>query len=161
MNFTSANTGIASVNPASDSTPVYSTQATGVSTGSTTVTSDVVMGGVARCTDTSTVNVIPPGPWWQVRDADLTTNGDIISPIPGSCSLPACNPVLGLRGTGGFPGVPAYGGNFDALSGSGSGKAAEAPYNWSANSSFLGTRVYNYNYFRKQIPDDVIFNELT
>ena len=160
--FLSGNTGIVTVNPASDSTVVYSTQATGVSVNSTTVRADVIMGGASRCNDTSTVNVTAPGPWWQVVDADVTTNGNLISPIPGSCSLPACNPVFGLRGDGGFPGVPAYGGaTADFLSGAGSGRAAESPYNWLANSSYLSSRVYNYAFFERQIPDDVIINELT
>ena len=159
--FASGNTGIVTVSPTSDSTVVYSTQASGVSVGSTTVQTDVIMSGASRCNDTSTVNVINAGPWWQVVDADITSNGDIISPIPGTCSLPVCNPVLGLKGAGGFPGVPAYGGaTADFQAGSGSGNAAESPYNWLAASRYLG-RTYDYAFFERQIPDDVVFNELT
>jgi len=161
VNFASANTGIATVNPASDTTAVYSTSATGVFPGSTTVRADVIMGGSSRCNDTSTVNVTPPGPWWQVKDADVTTNGNIISLIPTICTLPACNPVFGLRGAGGFPGVPAYGGAIaDFQAGAGTGRAAEDPYNWLVNSRYTG-RAYDYSYFKRQIPDDVIINELT
>jgi len=161
VDFASANTGIATVNPALDNTVVYSTQATGVAVGSTTVRADVIMVGSSRCNDFSSVTVTAPGPWWQVKDADVTTNGNLISPIPGSCSLPACNPVFGLRGAGGFPGVPAYGGaTADFLSGAGTGNAAESPYNWLVNSRYNG-RIYDYTYFKRQIPDDVVFNELT
>ncbi len=161
VNFLSGNTSIVTVNPASDTTVVYSTQASGVSVGSTTVRADVIMSGASRCNDTSTVNVIVAGPWWQVKDADVTTNGNLISPIPGTCTLPACNPVLGLKGTGGFPGVPAYGGaTADFQAGAGTGRAAEDPYNWLAASRYNG-RTYDYAFFERQIPDDVVINELT
>ena len=161
VNFASGNSGIVEVSPLSDSTVVYQTQIEGESVGSTTVRADVIMSGISRCNDTSTVNVINAGPWWQVIDADVTTNGDLISSIPGTCTLPACNPVFGLRGAGGFPGVPAYGGaTADFLSGAGTGNAAETPYNWLAASRYLG-RTYDYAFFERQIPDDVVINELT
>jgi hypothetical protein len=161
VDFASANTGIVTVNPALDNTVVYSTQATGVAVGSTTVTANVIMGGSSRCNDISSLTVTPPGPWWQVKDADVTSNGDIISPIPGSCILPACNPVFGLKGAGGFPGVPAYGGaTADFQAGAGTGRAAEDPYNWLAASRYNG-RTYDYAFFERQIPDDVVINELT
>jgi len=161
VDFISQDVSRVTVNPASDSSVVYSTLASGVAVGSTTVRSDVVMGGAVRCTDSSTVNVIVAGPWWQVQDADITTNGDLGSQIPGTCSLPGCNPVFGLKGTGGFPGVPAYGGaSADFQAGAGTGNAAEAPYNWLSASRYNG-RAYDYSYFERQIPDDVIINELT
>lgn len=161
VDFVSLDVSRATVSPASDSTVVYSTQATGVAVGSTTVRADVVMGGAVRCTDSSTVNVVTAGPWWQVQDADITTNGDLGSQIPGTCTLPACNPVLGLEGTGGFPGVPSYGGaTADFEDGVGTGSAAEVPYNWLANSRYNG-RTFDYSYFERQIPDDVILNEVT
>src|SRR4030042_5768660 len=100
VNFVSTDTGIATVNPASDSTAVYSTQATGVANGTTTVTANVIMGGASRCSDTASVEVWAAGPWWQVRDADVTSGGDVVSPIPATCSLPVCDPVLNLQGTG-------------------------------------------------------------
>ena len=161
VNFSSLNTSIATVFPLSDSSPVYSTEATGVNVGSTTIRAGVIMSGAERCFDTSAITVTLPGPWWQVKDADVTTNGNLISPIPASCTLPACNPVFGLKGTGGFPGVPAYGGTTaDFQAGAGTGNAAEAPYNWLASSSYQG-KIYDYAYFARQIPSDVAFTEIT
>jgi hypothetical protein len=159
--FSSADTGIATVDPALDTAVVYSTMATGVADGSTTVTADVLIGGAITCSDSSTVNVAAAGPWWQVKDSDVTTNGDIVSPIPGTCTLPVCNPVFGLKGTGGFPGVPVYGGAYDFQAGTGSGVAAEAPYNWLVNSLYSSARTYDFSYFKRQIPADVIFTEIT
>lgn len=161
VNFISGNTGIATVSPASDTTVVYLTEATGVGVGSTTIRAGVIMSGAERCSDTSTITITPPGPWWQVKDSDVTTNGNLISPIPASCTLPACNPVFGLRGAGGFPGVPLYGGaTADFQAGAGTGNAAEAPYNWLASSSYQG-KTYDYAYFARQIPPDVTFTEIT
>ena len=161
VNFISSDTGIVTVNPASDSTAVYSTQATGVSNGSTTVAADVVMGGSVRCTDSSTVDVTVPGPWWQVGDADVTSGGDIVSPIPGTCTLPVCNPVFNLQGTGGFPGVSVYdGATADFQAGSGTGTVAESPYSWLVNTSYSSSKIYDYSFFERQIPSDVTFTEI-
>ena len=161
VNFSSLNTSIATVFPLSDSSPVYSTEATGVNVGSTTIRAGVIMSGAERCFDTSAITVTAPGPWWQVKDSDVSTSGNLISPIPASCTLPACNPVFGLKGTGGFPGVPAYGGTTaDFQAGAGTGNAAEAPYNWLASSSYQG-KIYDYAYFARQIPSDVTFTEIT
>ena len=161
VDFASGNTGIVTVSPTSDSTVVYSTQASGVSVGSTTVRADVIMSGASRCNDTSTVNVTLPGPWWQVRDADVTSGGDIVSPIPGTCTLPVCNPVFNLKGTGGFPGVTVYGGaTADFQAGSGTGTVAEAPYSWLVNTSYSSSKIYDYSFFERQIPSDVAFTEI-
>lgn len=167
VNFTSSNNSIVTVNPLTDSTVVYSTQAQALFLGSATVSADVVMGGSVTCSDSvatgggTTVNVALAGPWWQTRDADVTTNGDLVSLISGLCILPFCNPVLGLRGTGGFPGVVAYGGSTADFSDGGTrGNAAESPYNWLANSRYNG-RIYDYAFFDRLIPDDVVINELT
>jgi hypothetical protein len=101
-----------------------------------------------------------PGAWWQVGDADVSTNGDLTSLIPTTCTLPACNPVFGLKGTGGFPGVPSYGGSVDFSLGTGSGIAAESPYSWSANSQSSFRKTYNYAFFENQMPTDIIPTEI-
>ncbi|HJX59401.1 MAG TPA: Ig-like domain-containing protein [Patescibacteria group bacterium] len=161
VNFVSTDTGIATVNPASDSTAVYSTQATGVANGTTTVTANVIMGGASRCSDTASVEVLAAGPWWQVRDADVTSGGDVVSPIPATCSLPVCDPVLNLQGTGGFPGIALYSGlTADFQAGSGTGTVAEAPYGWLVNSSYSSSKIYDLSYFLRQIPPDVTFTEI-
>jgi len=162
VDFASSDTGIVIVNPASDTTAVYSTQATGVANGSTTVTANVVMGGSTRCTDSATVDVTAAGPWWQVGDADVTSGGDIVSPIPATCTLPICNPVFNLQGSGGFPGVPVYAGaTADFQAGAGTGTVAEAPYTWLVNTSYSSSKIYNYSFFERQIPSDVTFTEIT
>lgn len=105
----------------------------------------------------------PPGSaWWQVKDSDVRAGGNLgnlISLIPNSCVLPSCNPVFGLKGAGGYPGVPLYGGlvadfRFDPNS---TGQAAEGPNNWLANTDYAG-QTYDYDYFARQIPSDVVPN---
>jgi hypothetical protein len=121
----------------------------------------VIIAGVTDCTDSVNVEVAPAQAWWQVKDADVTASGDIISPIPASCTLPVCNPVLNLKGGGGFPGVPVYGGaTADFQAGAGSGTVAEAPYSWLVNASYSASKIYDYAYFERQIPTDVLFTEI-
>jgi len=161
VNFSSSNTGVATVNPGSDASSPYRTSATGVSVGNVTITSDVVMSGVVRCSDSSSLEITPPGPWWQVKDADIITNGNLISPIPtATCVLPGCNPVFGLDGPGGYPGVPGYGGTTaDFEEGTGTGTVSST--NWLANSTSTFRRVYGYSYFQSLIRPDVEINEIS
>jgi hypothetical protein len=155
VNFSSSNSGIATVNPASDTSYVYSTNVTGVAVGSATITTSVVMSGVVRCTDTSSVSVTPPDPWWQVRDGDVTAGGDLISLIPAACTLPGCTPQFELDGAGGFPGVPLYSGTTNLTTGD------VSSLGWLVNSSFMSTKTYDYAYFARIIPPEITFNEIT
>lgn len=142
VNFLSGNTAFVTVNPASDNTVTYSTIATGVGTGATTVRADVIMGGASRCNDTSTITIAPPGPWWQVKDGDITTNGNITSAVPGTS-------YLNIIGLGGYPGVPVYVGSLGFAPG------LLSTTNWSANTSTTQGRLFDYSYFESLIPDNI------
>ena len=159
VDFSSSDTGVATVNPSSDTTAAYITTATGVSVGSSTITSDVVMNGVVMCTDTSTLDVTLPGPWWQVQDADIITNGNLSSLIPTTtCLLPGCNPIFDLDGPGGYPGVPSYGGSYDFEAGSGTGTVSST--GWLANSTTTLNKKYDYSYFEGLVRPDVEIHEI-
>jgi len=159
VNFSSGDTGVATVDPSFDASSPYRTSATGVSVGSSTITSNVVMSGVVRCTDTSTLDVTPPGPWWQVEDADIITNGNLFSLIlTTTCFLPGCDPAFGLEGSGGYPGVPSYGGSYDFEIGSGTGTVSST--GWLANSMTTLNKVYDYSYFQSMVRPDVEINEI-
>ena len=97
----------ANLNPVSDSDPSggWTSLVTGVSSGPATITANVYMGGVLRRSDTtSNFTVTNSGPWWQVKDSDVTVvNSNLVSPIPGSF-------VFDLDGDGGYPGVPMFSG---------------------------------------------------
>ncbi|MBU0572378.1 hypothetical protein KKH23_01775 [Patescibacteria group bacterium] len=150
VNFSSSNTAVSTVNPASDTTQPYQTVGETLAVGSSTITSNVIMGGAQRCTDTAILNVTAPGPWWQVIDADVITSGDIISSIPSSCALPGCNPLFGLEGLGGYPGVPIYGGSTANF-----GEGGVSSTGWLANTQSLFSKIYDYNFFRKMVRSDV------
>jgi hypothetical protein len=159
VDFSSSNTSVASLSPASDSTSPYNTTATGVSPGTVTISTSVVMNGVSTCSDTANLTITSPGPWWQVKDGDVTTNGDILSPIPATCTLPGCNPIFGLTGDGGYPGVPAYGGSADFKEGSGTGiPSMVSAKSWLVNSQTNFRKTYDYKFFTRQIPSDVQSN---
>ncbi len=100
-----------------------------------------------------------PGPWFQVKDGDVITNGRIQSLIPLACSLPACTPYFNLDGTGGFPGVVVYGSsltpNFTVSGGGGTVSSKK----WLANTTYNG-KTYNYNYFEGLIPSTVQVNDI-
>ena len=87
----SPNNGNVSVSPLTDTSSPYKTTATGVSGGfSTVVTATATMSGGQTCADTSTVTVtgtVVIGPWWQVKDGDVTTNGDLRSIVPNTAGL--------------------------------------------------------------------------
>ncbi len=99
-----------------------------------------------------------PSPWWQVKDADVVTNGNLTSSIPSSCSLPGCNPIFDISGTGGYPGVPLYVGSYDFNAGAGTGNVSAYPsgtVGWNANTQTSFKKVYDYSFFKNTIPSDV------
>ncbi|KKP31500.1 MAG: hypothetical protein UR21_C0009G0081 [Candidatus Woesebacteria bacterium GW2011_GWC2_31_9] len=102
------------------------------------------MSGVSRCNDTSTITITNPSPWWQVKDGDVTTNGDISSSV-----FPAGTQFI-LDGSGGFPGVPTYSGSLSVGIGTISSKL------WNANTSTTQGKLFDYLYFNSLIPSDVI-----
>jgi hypothetical protein len=82
VSFTSSNTGAITVSPASDTTSPYITTGTAVAAGSSTITASAILGGIARCSGTSNVTANYRNAWWQVKDADVSTNGDCYSAVP-------------------------------------------------------------------------------
>lgn len=93
-----------------------------------------------------TINTITD-PWWQVKDGDVTTNGDLSSEVPGT-------QLFDIVGLGGFPGVPVFGGTFN-LSGT---PARISTTSWNADTTTTQSRIFNYSYFENLIPEDVSFN---
>lgn len=155
VNFSSSNTSVATVDPASDASQPYQTVGNTLAVGSTIITANVVMSGSTRCSDTAVLDVTAPGPWWQVVDSDIIAGGDIISSIPLSCVLPGCNPLFGLEGLGGYPGVPVYGGSTASF-----GEGDVSSKGWLANTQSSFSKIYNYNYFSKLVRSDVVLTEI-
>jgi hypothetical protein len=89
----------------------------------------------------------PNEPWWQVKDADILSTGSIASKVPSALSFI-------LDGLGGFPGVVAYGSSLSIGDGSLSSR------NWSVNTMLSQRRTYDFKYLERQIPSDVLMNEI-
>lgn len=157
INFISSNGVVATVTPSDGAAP-YITTATGVAVGQVTITADGMVGGQRVCSDNAILNVLPPRGWWQVRDADIISNGSVTSLIPTTCTLPGCNPIFDLDGTGTFPGVIMAGGSTDFSAGVGNGTVSSK--NWQANTTYQG-KTYNYDYFENLIPTDITFNPVS
>ncbi len=148
IDFSSANPSIASVAPGSDSSYVYQTQVTGNQAGSTTVTGNVYFTGPTLvCTGQTTVNATNPGPWWQVKDSDIQSVGNLTSDIPAGG-------YFGLPGTGGYPGIPSYAGTSSLTN------LTASLVGWIAQSTPTGAKVYNYAFFANQIPADTVITAL-
>lgn len=87
--------------------------------------------------------------WWQVKDADVMTNGSLSSEVPSG-------QVFGLPGAGGFPGIPVYGSSFNLLA-----DPIRISWNrWNANTNISTSKLFNYDYFESLIPATVQFNNV-
>ena len=151
--FVSADTAVVTVDPAADSTHPYQTNVTPVGLGSTTITSDVYfINHVLACSNTVTVNVNNPDPWWQVKDSDVSSAGDLITKVPFLGGL-----FFGLAGSGGYPGVSTYGENTDLTA------SNVSQIGWMAKSSnpSLSSKHYDYSFIARQIPSDVVQTNIT
>lgn len=94
------------------------------------------------------VKVVIPG-WFQTKDGDLWSSGDVISKIPQACvDSPQCTEELSLPGAGGYPGVAVHNGTTDFGKGKVSGKE------WLAQSGYSGKR-YDYAWFTNLAPPEV------
>jgi hypothetical protein len=144
VTFSSANTSLLTVNPASDPTYIYQTLASAIAQGTTSVLSAVYFtSGNLACTSTTPVTILPPSPWWQVGDSDVQSAGDLISGVFGIGNF------FNLDGPGGFPGVTSYGGITNLT------PANVSSTGWLASSLPVGQRNYDYAYFANQISDDI------
>jgi len=161
VDFVMDNPAIATLAPASDNTVPYQTVVTGVTPGDTEVRATVIMNGVAACGGANPVDpvtVTNPLAWWQVINGDVITNGDVISPIPPTCSLPLCEPVFSVALLGGYPGVPTFTGTYDFQAGAGLGTASTT--NWLARAGYSAAQSYDFNYFNRLVPGDTVRNNI-
>ena len=164
LSFASSNTSVATVAKIAGtaSAAVY---ADGAGTASITAAATATGSeGSATCSTAGVISVNPAA-WWQVKDGDVLAFDNLSSKIPtNTCYLGiGCNPAFDLKGAGGFPGLPIYGGasyDFSDISSS-KGTPAEDK-NWIANSGFSPLlSTYNYAYFARLIPSDVVINPLS
>ena len=141
--------------------PTWASQITGLAVGTTTLRARGYMfnvpgpGLTTECNPqaSTTVNVINPPAWWQVRGGDIITTGSIESRVEG-CFFPSCLDYLDVGGNPGFPdydpGIPIYWGGIVP------DVADISIYSWNASSKYVGynTRkdlLYTYEYFKGRV----------
>lgn len=93
---------------------------------------------------------INDGPWWQVKDGDITTNNDLTSSVPDG-------ELFEIVGLGGFPGVPVFGSTFSLTT----EPTKISDTLWNINTTTFQSRIFNYAYFKNLIPEDVNFNDIS
>jgi hypothetical protein len=94
------------------------------------------------------VHPITGSAWWQAKDSDITSSGDISSQIPTSYKL-----ILNGGATEtGFPGVAVYNGNISLKDG------VLSSTSWQANTTTRNAIDYSFNYFLQKVPSTVVFN---
>jgi hypothetical protein len=145
VKFTNSNNSVATISTLIDSTgPIYSTTITGVTSGTSIVTATVYAGRDLGSAS-SVVTSANANAWWQVKDSDIATNGNLVSLVPTSR-------FFGIAGTGGFPGIPGYGGatNLSNTTVSSTG--------WLTQNTITNPKVFDYQSFVDRIPSDVVFN---
>ena len=81
--------------------------------------------------------------WWQVKDSDVSSRGDLTSILPPG-------KFFGLPGPGGYPGVAAYSETASLTS------ASVSQIGWIANSAVGNPKVYDYRYFANLLPADTV-----
>lgn len=91
---------------------------------------------------------IPLDSWWQVKDGEATTNGNLTSKLPAGS-------LFNIVGLGGFHGLPVFGGSLNT------GSGTVSTLLWNANTQGSYTRVFDYSYFENLIPDDVVLNDVS
>lgn len=85
-------------------------------------------------------------PWWQVKDGDVTANGNLSSNVPDGSLFSI------IPGSWGFPGVPVYENVFNLYP---TYPSRVSDTIWNANAATIQSRIFNYSYFKNIVPSDV------
>ncbi len=161
VRFRIENPSLASATSPDTSQP-FRSDITALSIGNTRIIGEGVMYGVVRCQDTSTLNIQAPDPWIQAKEGDVISGtGDLDSPIPPTCTPPACNPVFILTGSGGTPGVGIYGGRRADFSAQADSRGIVSETLWLANSISNIKTDYSYRLFQTLIPTRILVTSIS
>lgn len=166
VNFTSNNSAVISIcdnltvpcplgqGAYSDSAATYNMNATAYTLNSSaTLRAGVIMDGFERCNSSLSPATINPAGWWQDKEGDLVTNGDITSIITGGCVIdPICNEGLIVFDAGDYPGVPQAGGSINVGA---NGGVISLGYDWNSRPITYGGPTLSYTSFRNKLPSSV------
>lgn len=165
VDFSSTNTTVATVTTP-DTTSPFTTTVSGNTIGTSTINAVATLATGGSCTSVpgngAEVNVIPPGPWWQVINGSVTSGGstgNLTSLIPDSCTLPGCNPLFILNGSAGRPGTALYGGianNYDFSSNT-TNRGTVSSTNWISNTTHQA-QTSDWTYIKSLLTTDITAN---
>ncbi len=150
INYTTTDAAVATVTPSTVNSPPFTstTTATALSSGTTTITAHVIIGGVERYRTDALITVRNSSPaWWQVINADAGSGGNLTSNVltPNYFSLP---------GSGNFPGIPTY------ASSSLTYDTSSQNQHWLVESTSPVSKSITSQAITNLIPSDVIINPL-
>ena len=146
VDFTSGNSSIATVNPATVFSAPYTTQITGQSSGNTTITATATTNPpVAGCTDSVPVSVEARA-WFQTQGGDVHAQGNLFDNIPEGANDP--NLSITLPGENWW-GVITHQDPDGVNLGAGY-PSNNLPNHWLAESSYEGKPYGTFQFFRKK-----------
>ncbi len=93
-------------------------------------------------------------PWWQVKDGDVSTSGDLTSPMPPGFEF-------NEDGPGGFPGLPVFAGSTADFSRDGDSNGVVSSRGWIANSTTNLSRIYDKDFFENLIPEGTAISTIS
>ncbi len=104
---------------------------------------------VYDCSDTATITIIIPAAdaWWQVKDADVITRGQLLTKVLSTYKFD-------LAGSGGYPGVPWFG-TTDLTN------TTVSDTGWLAQSYYSSGKTFNSSYFFNALPSDTEVNTVS
>jgi len=152
VNFTSADSNIAKVDPSTAFPPApYRTNVIGQKVGSTTISAQTLLNPSGSCTAPSptTVTVEASG-WFQTQGGDIHAQGSLSDKIPST----ATNPNLSLE-LNNYPGIISHLPEGQVSFGDGFSSKSTAG-NWVAPSEYQGKPYGSFQFFKKKFAMQMI-----
>jgi len=154
--FSTSDSGIASIDPSSDSSSPYRTQATGESEGSAQINASVSLNPSGSCsTGTPTSVTVEAGGWFQTEGGTIHAEGNLSNNIPSTAADKNMSIVQD-----GFPGVISHQSTTDADFGEGYPSNDDANH-WLAKSSYQGKSFSSWTFFEKKYAAEMQTEDFT
>ena len=145
VDFSSSDSGVASIDPTSDSGSPYRTQVTGRSVGSAQVNASVSLNPSGSCSTGTPANIsVEAAGWFQTQGGTIHAEGNLSNEIPST----AVDRNLSIAADG-FPGVISHQSTTEANFGEGYPSSDDANH-WLAKSSYQGKNFGSWTFFEKK-----------
>jgi hypothetical protein len=149
VSFVSADSGIASVNPASDSNSPYVTTVYGRALGSTRITATSTLSPEGSCTTSVDVTVRPTA-WFQTQGGDIYTGASLSSDIPSTADDLNFSTKLDN-----WPGIITHQ-DSDGINLGDGYSSNDTAYHWLAESKHEGKPYGSFQFFKKKFTTEMV-----